>query len=114
MRAVRKATKSAQYVIHQNVAHPTHLITHPECRAALRWAWMVLQGWLLPGAPLRSTQNKSSDPGTGGPILSWCRMTSPFPWEAIWGVGLLILAVAIGWGVWQRNRRTRAEAQISD
>jgi hypothetical protein len=26
----------------------------------------------------------------------------------------LILAVAIGWGVWQRNRLTRAEAQISD
>jgi triphosphoribosyl-dephospho-CoA synthetase len=41
-------------------------------------------------------------------------MSIDFPWEAWFGLGLLLLALAIVWGLMQTRSRNRANDKVSD
>ena len=41
-------------------------------------------------------------------------MTTYFSWEMLWAVGLVAVALAIGWGVMQNRTRNRANDQVGE
>jgi hypothetical protein len=41
-------------------------------------------------------------------------MSLNFPWEAWFGLALIVLALAIGWGLHQSRSRNRANDKVSD
>ena len=41
-------------------------------------------------------------------------MSTYFSWELLWGVGLIVIAVAIAWGSFSYRSRNRANDPVSD